>query len=70
MTALNSGIPKKILQSQDNIVAAFLRGFFDAEGYVHRKRGVSFGINNKKLAQQIQLVLLRFSILSSLHEFI
>lgn len=65
----DSEIPEKVLKSEDKIVAAFLRGLFDAEGYVHVKRGIGFGINNKRLAQQIQLILLRFSILSSLHEY-
>ena len=66
---LDSEIPQKILESSNKIIASFLRGLFDAEGYVHNKRGVSLGINNKKLVQQIQLILLRFSILSSLHEY-
>ncbi|MBU1004877.1 MAG: helix-turn-helix domain-containing protein [Nanoarchaeota archaeon] len=66
---LDSEIPTKILQSKDKVVAAFLRGLFDAEGYVHNKRGVALGINNKKLAKSVQLVLLRFSILSSLQEY-
>ena len=65
----DSEIPEKILQSKDSVVAAFLRGLFDAEGYVHKKRGIGLGINNKKLAQQVQLALLRFSIISSLHEY-
>ena len=67
--ALDSTIPSKILLSPDDVVAGFLKGLFDAEGYVHNKRGIALGINNKRLAQQLQLVLLRFSILSSLHEY-
>ena len=67
--ALDSEIPKKILQSDNGIVAAFLRGLFDADGYVASKRGIALGINNKKLAQHTQLALLRFSILSSLLEY-
>jgi len=67
--ASNSEIPKKILQSDNGIVAAFLRGLFDADGYVNIKRGIALGVNNKKLAQHTQLALLRFSILSSLLEY-
>ncbi len=33
-STLSSSIPKKILLSPDYIVASFLRGFFDAEGYI------------------------------------
>jgi len=66
---LDSQIPEKILKSPDKVVAAFLKGFFDAEGYVSHTSGIGLGINNKKLAQQIQCTLLRFSIISSLHEY-
>ncbi|MCH8003366.1 MAG: helix-turn-helix domain-containing protein [Nanoarchaeota archaeon] len=67
--AKNSEIPKKILESPNGVVASFLKGIYDAEGYVAKARGVAIGINNKLLAQQIQLLLLRFSIISSLHEY-
>ncbi len=66
--ARTSVIPKKILKSENGIVAAFLRGLFDAEGYV-TKRGLSAGMNNKMLVKQIQIALLRFGILSSVHEY-
>ncbi len=62
-------IPQKVLKSQDSILASFLRGFFDAEGYVNLERGIGLGINNKKLARQIQISLLRFGILASLVEY-
>jgi peptide subunit release factor 1 (eRF1)/intein/homing endonuclease len=67
-TALDLEIPKKILLSPNNVLAGFLRGIFDAEGCVSRNR-IGFGVNNKKLASQLQLVLLRFSIISSLLEY-
>lgn len=57
-------VPKKILKSDNEIVASFLRGFFDAEGYVSGRVGL--GINNKKLAQEIRFLLLRFGIISSI----
>lgn len=66
---LDTEIPEKILKSKNEVVAAFLRGLFDAEGYATKDRGIALGINNKRLAQQLQLVLLRFSILSSLYEY-
>ena len=58
-------IPSKILKSKNKVLASFLTGFFDAEGYISRNR-VGLGINNKLLAQQLQLALLRFGIVSSL----
>ncbi len=62
------GIPTKVLKSPNNVVASFLKGFFDAEGYVSSSR-IALGINNKLLAKQIQLLLLRFRILASLQEY-
>jgi len=62
--SLNITIPEKILKSSEKVVSAFLKGLFDAEGYVSSDK-VALGINNKILAQQVQLCLLRFSILSS-----
>ncbi|MBI2146517.1 helix-turn-helix domain-containing protein [Candidatus Woesearchaeota archaeon] len=62
-------IPEKILKSPPAIVAAFLKGLFDADGYASIRRDVGLGINNKTLAQQVQLALLRFGIIASLHEY-
>ncbi len=62
-------IPSKILQSPKEVIASFLRGLFDAEGYISTRKQVALGINNRELAHQIQMVLLRFSIISSLHEY-
>ncbi len=67
-TARDLEIPKKILRSPNKVLAGFLRGLFDAEGYVSNNR-LGFGVNNKKLVQQLQLVLLRFAIISSIHEY-
>ncbi len=57
-------IPKEITKCNDKIVAAFLSGLYDAEGYLNQKR-VDIAMINKKLIQKIQLLLLRFGILSS-----
>lgn len=67
--AVDTEIPVKVLKSPDSVIAAFLKGFFDAEGYVNKKRGIGLGINNKKLAKQVQIALLRFGILASLVEY-
>lgn len=64
----DSTIPKKILNSTDEILSAFLKGLYDAEGYVSNAE-IGIGINNKILAQQIQLALLRFGIIASLLEY-
>ena len=65
---LNASIPLIVLKSPDEIVASFIGGFFDAEGYVSKNR-VAFGINNQLLARQVQFVLLRLGIISSINEY-
>ena len=65
---LDTEIPKKVLESENRIVAKFLRGYFDAEGYVSRD-SVGIGANNKMLIGQTQLLLLRFSIIASYLEY-
>jgi len=66
--ARTSTIPRKVLKSENLVLAAFLRGLFDAEGYV-AKRGLGMGMNNETLVKQVQIVLLRFGILASVHEY-
>ena len=62
--SLDSTIPKKILESKNKVLAKFLKGIFDAEGYVSSSR-IAIGINNELLAKQIQTALLRLGIISS-----
>ena len=63
-------IPSNILTSNDSTLGSFLRGIFDAEGSASiSSNRVGMGINNKSLAQQIQLSLLRFGIISSFLEY-
>jgi peptide subunit release factor 1 (eRF1)/intein/homing endonuclease len=61
-------IPSIILRSSDRSIASFISGFFDAEGYVSGNR-VALGINNELLVRQIQFVLLRLGIISSINEY-
>ena len=65
---LNQSIPSIVFKSPDSVLASFVSGFFDAEGYVSSSR-VAFGINNKLVARQFQLSLLRLGIISSLLEY-
>ena len=65
---LEEKIPSLILKSPDTILASFISGFFDAEGYVSKSR-IGLGINNKILAKQLQFSLLRLGIISSINEY-
>ena len=57
-------IPDAILRSPREVVAAFLRGYFDADGYAG-KSGVILSTASQELAQTVQIVLLNFGILST-----
>ncbi|MFA5855802.1 MAG: LAGLIDADG family homing endonuclease [Candidatus Pacearchaeota archaeon] len=65
---LEGVIPSIVLKSPDKILASFISGFFDAEGYVSNNR-VALGINNNFLARQLQFSLLRLGIISSINEY-
>ncbi len=62
-------VPSIVLKSPDGVLAAFIKGFFDAEGYVSKTTRVALGINNKYIQRQLQLSLLRFGIISSVLEY-
>ncbi|MBI2675490.1 MAG: helix-turn-helix domain-containing protein [Candidatus Aenigmarchaeota archaeon] len=64
-----SGIPEKVLRADDRAAAAFLRGLFDAEGCASKNQKVGLGMNNRHLISQLQLLLLRFGIISSFLEY-
>ena len=61
-------LPRLLLNAPRPLLAAYLRGFFDAGGAVHsRKRGeisISITTTSRVLADRIQLALLRFGILA------
>ncbi len=65
---LSEEVPPIILKSSDNSLASFIAGFFDAEGYVSDPR-IALGINNSKIAKQLQFALLRIGIIASINEY-
>ncbi|MEK6972907.1 MAG: peptide chain release factor aRF-1 [archaeon] len=66
--ALDSNIPAKVLKSKNKVLASFIKGLFDAEGYV-TKRGLSISMNNKKIIEHLRMALLRFGIIASVYEY-
>jgi phosphate starvation-inducible PhoH-like protein len=59
-------IPHSILNAPESIVAAFMRGLFDADGTVEKRDGVvSLSSVSEKLIRQAQSVLLNFGIVAS-----
>lgn len=62
-SAREKSIPEKILRSPEPVVRAFLRAYFDCDGYAG-KQGVILSTSSAKLAEQTQLLLLNYGILS------
>ena len=56
-------IPWIVWKSPKSVVAAFLRGFFETDGCVEKgKKLISFSTASKKLAEEMQILLLNFGI--------
>ena len=55
----DSEVPIKIMRSKDDVVASFLKGLFDAEGFVDKDEA-TLTMKNKPLVAKIHLLLLRF----------
>ncbi len=67
IVASERDVPKEMTKCDDEIVASFLSGLYDAEGYFCGNR-VDIAMTSKRLMQKIQLLLLRLGILSSFAE--
>ncbi|MBI4163055.1 MAG: hypothetical protein HY513_05205 [Candidatus Aenigmarchaeota archaeon] len=66
---LKSKYMEYISRSPNNIVAALIRGFADAEGYVSKKKGhICIAQKDEQILKYIQMLLLRFDIRSSLRK--
>jgi acyl-coenzyme A synthetase/AMP-(fatty) acid ligase len=62
-------IPLIIQKSSDKVVAAFIRGLYDAEGSITIKSpAIKIVSTSKILIQKLQLLLLRFGIVTSFNE--
>jgi stage V sporulation protein R len=61
--AAHKEVPPCILQSPANVVAAFVRALFDADGYAG-SQGVILSTSSERLGRVIQEILLNFGILS------
>lgn len=61
----NFEVPEVILKSPKNVIASFLRGLFEADGTISDSgTSISLSTKSKKLAQQVQFLLLGFEIKS------
>jgi len=62
-SAREKKIPSVILRSPREVVAPFLRAYFDCDGYAG-KQGVILSTSSEVMSEQVQLLLLNFGILS------
>jgi spore cortex formation protein SpoVR/YcgB (stage V sporulation) len=60
-------VPEQILRSPENVVAEFLRGLFDADGYTG-EQGAILSTKSEEMSRQVQLLLTNFGILSRRRE--
>jgi len=65
-SARSKQIPECVLRSPKEVVAAFLRAYFDCDGYAG-KSGVILSTSSEIMSEQVQLLLLNFGILSGRH---
>lgn len=59
-------IPEMILSSPKSVVAAFIRSYFDADAHCTKNGSIILITKSKKLARQVQDVLLKFGIYSTI----
>lgn len=59
-------VPRSIMRAPQAIVAAFLQGLFDTDGFANnRYGGVQLSTTSERLAREVQLLLLNFGIIAS-----
>ncbi len=64
----NAFIPKQILQSEENVACAFLRGAFEGDGSIHPDGYPLLYSTSKLLIEQVQQLLLSLGIVAKIHE--
>ncbi len=66
LTNLYKNIPQELLVSSNEVIRALLGGLFDTDGYVSEAGNeIEYSSKNEKLIDDIQMLLLRFSIHST-----
>src|SRR5437667_2319417 len=63
-------VPMPVLMSPNTVVAAFLRGAFEGDGYARKANkyhGVFLKSKHRKLLEEVQTLILRFGITSMIH---
>ncbi len=61
-------ISEKLMAMDPENVSSMLKGLFDTDGFVNKKRSVGFSSVSERLARQTQKLLLRFGIVSTVRK--
>ncbi|MEZ4408044.1 MAG: SpoVR family protein [Polyangiales bacterium] len=56
-------VPAMVMRSPEGVVRAFLRAYFDCDGYAGRQ-GVILSTKSEEMSRQVQLLLMNFGVLS------
>lgn len=62
-SAREKHVPEAVLRSPEPVVRAFLRAYFDCDGYAGRQ-GVILSTTSERMSREVQLLLLNYGILS------
>lgn len=65
---VNKHINEKLMAMSNETVSHLLRGLFDTDGYINKKRNIGISSISCKLIKDIQRLLLRFGIISRIRE--
>ena len=60
--SINAKIPRIILESNEDIITAFLRGLFNADGCIRRNGHITYTSASKQLIHELQISLLQLGI--------
>ena len=60
-------IPKSIRESGPEVIKSFIRGLIRNDGHISALKGLEITLATEKLLRQLQIVLLNFGIVSSVH---
>ncbi|MEO8638047.1 MAG: DNA translocase FtsK [Candidatus Taylorbacteria bacterium] len=60
-------IPRSIRESSPEVIKAFIKGLIRNDGHISPVAGLEITLASEKLLQQLQIILLNFGIVSSLH---
>lgn len=65
----NKSVPESIFEGGFQVISSFLRGLFDSDGSVNSNGRITFVTISEKLVYDVQILLLRFGIISYIKKY-